>query len=293
MRRFVLGLTVAVVATPAHADTCGKPDLLTTFPADGAKNVPTNATLSAYYAPTAEYQNESIDFEHVGAGSVTVDGTFDDTEGLLVVIPPEGLVGGDSYAITWPALRGIDTATQGSGEVVHFTTGSGADTVAPTFNGLSHVEWDVERESDACTNDLEDRFAFDLTPGAASDDFGTALLALAIFQTKGPNIDADAPPIPVLTTHLPTTGQSVRVETSISDGTGHVCFAAFVRDLAGATSGGASEEVCATTTPPPFFYGCRVAAHEASSNTSSPAAPIATSVLVLSLLARRRYRRAS
>ena len=129
--------------------------------------------------------------------------TFDDTQGQLQVTPPEPLVANDSYVISWPALRGIDTATLGSSEVVHFTAGSGADTAAPEFEGLTHISWDVRRERDTCTDDIENRFSFDLTPGTATDDFGTASLAIVVFQTKGPNIGVTDPPLQVTVAPFP------------------------------------------------------------------------------------------
>ncbi len=76
-----------------------------------------------------------------------------------------------------------------------------------------------------------------------------------MFQTFGPGLDA---PAPVEVRAIPP-GNTVRVTRTVDETTGHVCFAALVRDLTGKTSASADRTVCADTIKPPFFYGCRVA----------------------------------
>src|SRR5262249_40498477 len=152
------------------------------FPADGATGVPTNATLMAKYAATAEYQGEDVTLDHGGNGASKVPATFDDTEGELRITPPDPLVPGDTYTVSWPALRGIGTATLGSGAKVSFTVGQNADTAPPSFDGLVAASWDVDRRRDDCTDTVEQRFVFDLTPGKASDDSAREGLALVVFQ---------------------------------------------------------------------------------------------------------------
>jgi len=289
-------LAVALLVAPlgAAAAPCGAPDLLEAFPADKATDVPTNATLSAHYASTADYRDENVTLEHVGAGTDTLTGTFDSAEGLLAVSPKEPLVPGDRYVVTWPRLHGIGTSSRGSGRKVAFGAGDVTDAAAPEFAGLTGVEWDVSREHDECTDSLEDRFTFDLALGAASDDGGRASLALVVYQTRGPAISDKDPPVEVLLTSIPAKGAKIRVERAIGAGTGPVCFAALVRDLTGTASGGADRTVCATTTAPPFFYGCTVG-RGSTMNTSKAFGSVAcgTSLLALSLLVARTRRRFS
>lgn len=285
----LLGLASSFGTSLALANDCGKPDLLEAYPgvSDPPSAVPTNATLTAHYASTAQYLGETVTLESASTGSVTVDATFDASEGLLTVTP-QALSSGTQYTIHWPKLAGIGTASRGKGADVTFVVASSADQSSPTFTGLSSIDWDVRRYRDECTDSLEDRFAFDLWPGDASDDFPTEDLALIVFQTKGPHVQASSSPTPVSIQKLPPSGDSARVVLSLDDGAGRVCFAALVKDLTGKVSTGADHEVCTHTTKPPFFYGCTVSAPLASGSW-----PCSPSLLLLSLAARRRHRRTS
>src|SRR5262249_1304971 len=180
MRLLGAATAAAVLAAPlsAAASPCGAPDLLNAFPSDGVTGVPTNAMLSAHYAPTADYRGEDVKLEHTGVGSETLSGTFGSAEGLLSVMPSEPLVAGDGYVVTWPRLHGIGTSNRGSGAKVSFRPGDVVDEAPPTFAGLTGIEWDVSREHDECTDSLEDRFTFDLALGPAGDDGGRASLAV-------------------------------------------------------------------------------------------------------------------
>ena len=281
---------VLLVCSGARAKECGAPDLLTTFPPDGGAGVATNAALSARYAPSAEYLQEDVLFGPAGTGpdgGVDVSGlspitpTWDAHESLLE-IAPDVLAPGKEYAVRWPRLRGLDTASLGRGATITFRTGHAGDVRSPRFGGLDGVTWDVERRRDPCTNDMEDRFAFELSAAPPTDDGGPSGLALVVFQTRGPGIDPSAAPVPVLVTNAPAAGETARVSRSIGDARGEVCFAALARDLAGHASGGAEREVCAHTKPPPFFMGCAVGTGSRDADLLAPGA------LVLALLARRR-----
>jgi hypothetical protein len=257
-RATLLVALASFVSGPAFAAPCGAADFTEAFPADGAKGVPSNATLSAHYAATATYDGEEISLEHGGADTESLIGDFDAAEGLLGVTPSAPLVAGDTYTLKWPRLRAVGGGSRGRGATVSFTAGDVTDVAPPDFDGLTALAWDVRREHDDCTDSLEDRFAFDLSLGPASDDGGRALLTLVVFQSRGPQIAAKDGPVKVLTTALPAKGAAARVERALEDATGHVCFAALVRDLTGAVSAGADREVCATTVAPPFFYGCGI-----------------------------------
>lgn len=279
-------ITAAVVMVPlsAAASPCGAPDFVSAFPPDGAKAVPKNATLSALYAPTAEYDGETISLAHSGGDTETLTGSFDSAEGLLSASPSELLVEGDDYVVSWPALRGSGGSNRGTSAKVSFTVSGVTDAEPPEFGGLSGIAWDVVRERDQCTDSLEDRFAFDLSLRPASDDGGRASLALVVYQTRGPLISAKDPPVQVLITPMPEKGQAVRVHRSIDDASGFVCFAAMTRDLTFAVSGGADQDVCTTTAPPPFFYGCSVP--RGNGNASQPSRSM-FAVLFASMVVRR------
>jgi hypothetical protein len=242
----------AVAATP-----CGRPDLLETFPAEGATDVPVNARLSARYAATAEYVNEEIALEHLGFATEAPRATFDSSEGFLSFQPSEPLVAGDSYVVRWPALRGLTTAGTGKSAEVKFTAGSITDVEPPVFGGVRALSWDVERVDDDCTDSLEDRFVFDLSLDDATDDGGRGMLTLLVFQSKGGS--ATTSPAPVLAQRFSNSGSRVQVQRSIDSAAGNVCFAALARDSSGRVSNSAAREVCVATVKPPFFYGCSVA----------------------------------
>jgi hypothetical protein len=251
---FALSLLVALF--PVRADAaCNKPDILASFPPDGATAVPTNAMLTAHYSPNAAYLGEEVTLEEVGVGEETVDAKWNEAELLLTVTPT--LKPGADYVIHWPRLRGTNTASLGRGMDAEFSVGAQADSEPPVFAGLSGIDYDVDRERDDCTDRLEERYRFDFDLGPASDDGGRESLMLKVFQTRGPNLHAGQP-VPVLIGRIPREGTTARLSTPIDDGVGEVCFAALVSDLTGKASASANREVCIETVEPPYFAGCAI-----------------------------------
>jgi hypothetical protein len=280
-----VALFLVITSATARAETCGKPDLLATFPS-GAEPVPANARLSAYYAPSAVYVDEPVVLSRDGTRD-EVPVLYDSAEVALHVTPPEGLDPDIEYAIEWPRLRGTSTATLGTAKTVEFTVSNATDEDAPEFDGIAALEWDVGRRRDDCTDSTEERFQFDLRMGRARDDGNAANLALIVFQTRGPHQGEKDAPRPVAVTPYPGDGAIVRVERSLSEGGGPVCFAALVRDLVPEHApSGAEVEVCANTTLPPFFYGCAVGG---VARRSGALGPLAVAIL-LSLSVHLRHR---
>jgi MYXO-CTERM domain-containing protein len=278
---FAALLAVELSSAPAAAAPCGRPDLLDTAPPDGAQNVPTNARLFARYTSIAEYLGEDIVFTPEGETPITVKGDFDATEGLLSVEPPQALLPGKSYAVSWPRLRGFGTANLGRGKDISFVVGTASDEAPPTFAGVRTVDWDVTRDQDDCTDRLERRYVFDIGLEPASDDGGRESLMLVVFQTRGPGLAA---PKPVSVRRLPAEGQSVTVKQTIDDGAGEVCFAAIVRDLTGKASASGAREICTETVEPPFFEGCSAGAGDRPAHSGA----FAWAALLALLWARRR-----
>jgi MYXO-CTERM domain-containing protein len=250
VKRALAVCLLLAAARSAAAAPCNAPELVATFPPEGASGVTTDATLSAAYASSADYLGEEVLLIPDGGEPRPVPASYDQAEALLTIKPPDGLMPGLAYSVRWPGLRGVDTATPGLGREIRFTTGAGADAQAPRFEGLGAIAWDLERERNTCTDAIEDRFVFDLELGAADDDGGRAPLALMVFQTAGPQVQG---PVQVLNRPLPA--GPVRIRLPVSTAVGHVCFSAQVRDLTGKVSG-AQKEVCVETTAPPFFHGC-------------------------------------
>jgi len=259
VRRAVLAALLLAAARPASAAPCNTPELVATFPPEGASGVTTDATLFAAYASSAEYLGEEVLLIPAGGEPRPVPATYDRAEALLSIQPPDGLTPGLGYAVRWPGLRGVDTATPGLGREIRFTAGAGPDGQPPRFDGLGAIAWDLERERNTCTDALEDRFVFDLELGAADDDGGRASLALMVFQTAGPQVQG---PVQVLYRPLPP--GPARIGLPVSAAVGHVCFSAQVRDLTGKVSASAQKEVCVETTAPPFFHGCAASGRGAS-----------------------------
>ena len=245
MRRALLLLLLW--APPAQALPCNTPELLFTLPREGATAVPTDATLVAGYASSSEYAGEEVLLLPDQGAPRPIPATFDRVEKLLSVKPPEGLAPGTGYAIRWPGLRGVDTATPGIGREIRFTAGAGPDLEAPRFDGLGAVTWELQREHSNCTDEVEERFLFDLELGQAADDGGRDALALLVFQRMGDRVDQ------VLRRPLPT--GTARVELPVGLATGPLCFSALVQDLTGKTSS-TRQETCIETVAPPFFRGC-------------------------------------
>jgi MYXO-CTERM domain-containing protein len=251
-------------------------------PPDQAADVPTNATLAAHYATSADYLGEDVVID-TPTGSQALPATFDTTEGRLSITPPDPLMAGGSYTVHWPALRGLNAAAPGLGGKAAFQVAAVADSAPPAFDGVVGVSWDLERKSNDCTNTIEQRFVFDFDLGTASDDGGRDNLTLLLFQSSGAAVDAGS--VPVLAAALPAPGTRPRVALPVGDAVGHVCFAGLVRDTTGAISNSGDKEVCVDTASPPFFRGCSVAPGR------DPAGALAVFLLLLAACVRRGRRR--
>lgn len=260
-----LALGAIAMAPLARADSCGKPDLVDMVPPDGATGVPLNARLGAHYAAAAEYLGEDIVLVHPDGSEQLLDAAWDATEQLLQVTPTASLDANSMYEIRWPVLRGLNAAAPGLGGKARFTTGVSDDTVAPTFAGVTGLAWDFGRTHDECTDDLVDRFVFDIHLGPASDDGGTSGLTLMLFQTAGPQVMSTPTPIPARAWPQSDTkdGMHVQIKLAKEAAVGEVCFAGIVRDTTGALSNSGDVETCVTTTDPPFFRGCSIGGRDA------------------------------
>jgi len=250
-------LLIALVGAPARGEDCARPDVVDTVPIDGARDVPTNATLIARYAINAEYFDEPVLFGEAETDLSPFPATYVESELLLTFTPPAALTPGVEYEVEWPGLRGLNTANKGRGRKLRFLAGNAADAEPPSFDGLRAVDWDLERESDECTDSVEERFFFELDLGTASDDGGRDALSLVVFQTRGIAVDPNAP-TPVHVGHFPAPGERVRIYDAVERTTGDVCFAALARDSTRLVSSGGQEH-CVATVEPPFFKGCSVA----------------------------------
>jgi len=273
-----LALGALAAAPRARADSCGKPDLVDMVPPDGATGVPLNARLGAHYAAATEYLGEDVVLVHPGGGEEIVPATWDATEQFLQVTPTAPLEPISIYEIRWPALRGLNAAAPGVGDKARFTTAVNDDSAAPTFAGVAGVAWDFTRTHDECTDDLVDRFVFDITLGPVSDDGGTSGLTLMLFQTEGPLVGSTPTPIPARA--WPQDGSQVQVRLAKDVAVGEICFAGIARDTTGALSNSGDVETCVHTTAPPFFRGCGVAGPTGGGN-AAPFVALALAALVL------------
>jgi len=257
-RPCTLALLASVsLSTAAYAAPCGRPDVDSTFPPDGAQGVPPNALLTAHYGSPARYDDEPVTLRDSGGNEVALALSYDDADSRLRATPAEPLSSGH-FELTWPGLRGVSSSGGlGRGRAVGFTVEGPEDAAPPVFSGLSQIEWDLSRERDPCLDKLDDRFVFALGVGQASDDAGVALLSLLVFQTRDPSAPAGSEPSRVGLQAWPEDGK-VRIRRPATHA-GQTCFAAIATDLVGRVSGGGDHEVCVKTQLPPFFDGCAVA----------------------------------
>jgi hypothetical protein len=252
----LLTLLAGLWPGPARAQTCGAPDLLSAVPSDAAVGVPIAAPLHAYYAASAIYQSEPILLDLPDGTAQALIGEFDPAESRLTLTPPDPLQPDTAYTVHWPELRGTTAGGKGLGARVAFTTGEAPDLAPPSFGGATKLTWDWTRETDACTDDMEDRLVFDVALADASDDGGRDSLTLILSQTQGPKLGSG--PQQILRSALPPPGKPAHVSLRLDGAVGHVCFAALVRDLTDKISGGGDQEACVDTTRPPFFNGCAI-----------------------------------
>jgi len=269
---------VAAIALPTHGAPCGVPDVDATFPPDGADGVPPNARLSAHYSAPAEYVGESVTLTSSTFGEQPLDVSYDEAEGLLRAVPFAPLPQG-SYSLVWPSLRGAATGS-GRSKEIGFAVAGPDDVSPPVFGGLASMSWDLSRDQDPCTDELQDRYVFDFELGHAEDDAKTSLLAVLLFESEDPRSGASSTPTQVGNYPFPASGV-LRVARSASHA-GKTCFAAVTRDLADHLSGGGNVEVCEETIESPWFEGCAL---------SRRAPPSSFPVLLLGLAALGRRRR--
>jgi hypothetical protein len=263
VRAVVLVVCAAsLLSAPARAQTCGAPDLLAAVPPDGATLVPIGAPLHAFYAASAIYQSEPILLDLPDGTQQTLVGEFDPAEGRLTLAPPNPLAALTAYTLRWPELRGTTSGGKGLGKKITFTTGEGPDVTPPAFAGATTLAWDWVRETDDCTDKIEDRLAFDVSLAEASDDGGRDSLTLVLSQTEGPLLATGARQ--VYLGPLPPPGKPAHVSLAVDSAVGRICFAALLRDLTGKISGGGDSEACVQTTRPPFFNGCSIAPSDRS-----------------------------
>lgn len=240
----------------AWADDCARPNLIESLPRAKDGFVAPNAQPYARYAATAEYLGEAVKVTGPGGETVSVEGDWDPSQGILTLKPSQPFSAEGRYGIAWPALRGRMTDA-GRGLQTTFSVTATLDAENPAFAGIAAVTWDHDRRTNDCTDALESRLAFDLSFGDARDDGGRENLSVVVFQTRGPKLGAN--PKQVTTAVLPNVGRDLRVSLAVDDAVGDLCFAALVRDLAGHTSASADKEICVKTVAPPFFSGCAVA----------------------------------
>lgn len=240
-----------LTAPEASAAPCGRPDVDFALPPDGASDVPAAARLLAHYTAPASYDDEPVELTDGDGGALAASVVYDAAANLLLVFPSEPLPRGP-IQLSFPGLRGVSGSGVGQGKRVSFTVGDRVDREPPVFDGLTHVDWSLRRETDPCLDKLTDRFAFELELGRVEDDLGRDLLSLQVFETHDPAAPEDPPE---LVSHLPLPARGPVTLLRPASHVGKTCFAAVVEDSAGAVSSGA-EEVCTTTRRPPFFEGC-------------------------------------
>lgn len=279
-------LWLLLASNPALAAPCGRPDVDLTFPPNDATRVPSNAQLSAHYASPALYDDEPVSLTDAEGNEIPITVSYDDAESMLRASPEQPLSTG-FHELVWPGLRSVSSGGVGRGSTTSFFVVDTPDSRPPSFEGLTEIDWDLARDSDPCLDRLQDRFVFDLKLGKASDEAGSELLQVLVFETVDPASPDETEPSKVALRALPENGRlEVRRPASKA---GKTCFAAVVQDLVGNVSGGGEVEVCTKTKRPPFFDGCTLTP---SVETGSLSRSQGWIWLLLALALRRRGSRA-
>ena len=91
----------------AVAEPCGTPEVIASFPPDGATAVPSNATLTASYGAPIDLDDETVALTGP-LGAVPIEMLHNESENTLHALPLAPLDAG-SYRVDWPALRGVGT----------------------------------------------------------------------------------------------------------------------------------------------------------------------------------------
>jgi hypothetical protein len=281
-----LGGAALCLAGSARAAPCGRPDVDLTFPPADAMGVPSDAVFAAHYASPALYDEEPVSLSDASGNALGVALAFDQANSLLRATPSEPLREG-LHHISWPGLRGVSGSGVGRGSSSSFSVKPEPDVAAPSFAGLSGIDWDLSRDRDPCLDKLEDRFVFRLEVGAADDDAGAGLLSLLVFETRDPAAPDRVEPNQVALRAFPQQGM-VEVRRPAGEA-GETCFAAVVQDLRGNVSGGGERQVCVITKQPPFFDGCAL---RPATHGSRPVTTYVAVALALGLLRRGRSARA-
>jgi len=242
---------------------CQGADVIDTIPPDGAISIPTNTPLLATYELGAFHNGEQVIVTRFGGQPERLAATFSSAVRTLSARLPSGAFEANAqYSVEWPALSTADDEPRvGKGAFVTFTVGAGPDMSAPSFEGLTAVRWDFEREYDSCSDTESERYVFDLRLSKPDFSGGVELLTVLAFQTEGPTLKRSETGLPVpepIFTGRYTGKDWLRVKRPIADGAGRVCFSAIVQAPSGFVSGGAEREVCTETARPPFFDGCQL-----------------------------------
>ncbi len=123
--------------TTGSAASTNVPQIVGVNPASGATSVPINAQVLIQF-------NEPVDGTHLagvsltgGGASAVLSSTLSNGNQTLTLVPAVPLSPGTTYLLTVTAIEDFSGNTQTSPLTLTFTTGSGADLVAPTVASIS------------------------------------------------------------------------------------------------------------------------------------------------------------
>ena len=148
---------------------------------------PPNATLAAHYAVVRGLPGRGRRPGHARPGSRRCRRRSTRRRGGSRSRRPIRSSPGATYTVRWPALRGLNAAAPGTGGQAALHGRRGDRRRAARVRRRRRARPGISlRQTNDCTDSIEERFVFDLDLGAATDDGGRDGLTLMLFQTSGP-----------------------------------------------------------------------------------------------------------
>lgn len=249
-RRVAIPAAAWLLAVSADAAAqCPDPvERVLVFPEEGASGVPTNTVLRAELPRTrAPLGRPSWVVLDVSGAAVPGEEAWD---GATATFTPDGgfLPRAAYYARVNSDLEHWNLS---------FVTGTEEDGAAPTFSGLSRLSWHHRDSSwleESCSLYRGAGFVMELELPEADDDGDADELCYYVYQTEGPDLDAER-----VVARVRREAAELRLLLSDEEGEGHVCYRVLVRDLAGRFNGRGRERCADPIVDQVFHDACAAA----------------------------------
>lgn len=256
---FCFFLSVLIFSAAAQGQCPDVVDQVLTFPLDGSNSIPTNVVLRAEFPESQDPHGEP--YWYVISNGVRVNGVSNWDGSTSTFTPHGGLDERTAYTARVTA--------QATGDFWSFTfaTGSTTDTVAPSFSGITEIEWAEIPEDwllSNCRLAQGNGFVFKLMLGGITDEGTGSDPCFYVYQTKGPNITEET----LVARMRPIEGnRHIVYMEPVEDGEGEFCFRVNARDLGGNFDGNSRVECVEAVHGAIFADACSIANSNNSNHT--------------------------